>query len=378
MSQVRGRDLPERGRQDGVRSVPRGLILCRGRVGSAAVHQRLVLEHAWAEQRRQLHCDQPWLLRINGQHQTDTLQSRHYGAAAEDGPLRQVRGRHLSGEQWQHGVRRLLRWKLLPRRRRRRPAVRGRHLQQRHWPRGARGVLGLSARRRLQHWRDRAGHPGTIKVPSLQRPTRLPTAPEAHTELLRAAASGPERRAPASRMLRRECDARRPWCCLPKAVRRSHAPPPQTDRAGVCAPTTLPIYHPSDRSGVCTPGTYADETGLPTCALCQPGEYQPAYNSTGCLPCAVASYCPGYGTTSPTPCSGGTWSNVTGLYHALQCIDVESGFWAPTGSGAPKACPMSGFTCPGRAADEVNDPPGSEPILVESGQSSVDVEVWSL
>ena len=135
------------------------------------------------------------------------------------------------------------------------------------------------------------------------------------------------------------------------------------------------MYHPSDRPGVCTPGTYADVTGLPTCALCQPGEYQPAYNSTGCLPCAVASYCPGYGTTSPTPCSGGTWSNVTGLYDALQCIDVESSFWAPTGSGAPKACPVSGFTCPGRAADEVNDPPGSEPILVESGQSSVDVEV---
>jgi len=135
------------------------------------------------------------------------------------------------------------------------------------------------------------------------------------------------------------------------------------------------MYHPSDRPGVCTPGTYADVTGLPTCALCQPGEYQPAYNSTGCLPCAVASYCPGYGTTSPTPCSGGTWSNVTGLYDALQCVDVESGFWAPTGSGAPKACPVSGFTCPGRAADEVNDPPGSEPILVESGQSSVDVEV---
>ena len=170
-------------------------------------------------------------------------------------------------------------------------------------------------------------------------------------------------------MLRRECGG------ALGAYPRWYGLTTTSDRPGVCAPATLPIYHPSDRAGVCTPGAYADETGLPTCALCQPGEYQPAYNSTGCLPCAVASYCPGYGTTSPTPCSGGTWSNVTGLYDALQCIDVESSFWAPTGSEAPKACPVSGFTCPGRAADEVNDPPGSEPILVESGQSSVDVEV---
>ena len=36
--------------------------------------------------------------------------------------------------------------------RRRRPALRGRHLQQRHRPRGAGGVLGLPARRRMQHW----------------------------------------------------------------------------------------------------------------------------------------------------------------------------------------------------------------------------------
>lgn len=142
-------------------------------------------------------------------------------------------------------------------------------------------------------------------------------------------------------------------------------------RPGACRGLTTT----SDRPGVCSPGSYADETGMPTCALCQPGEYQPEYNSTGCLPCATASYCPGYGTTSPTPCPGGTWSNTTGLYDAQQCVGVESGFWAPTGSGAAKPCPASGFTCPGRAADKVSDPPGSEPILVESGQSSVDVEV---
>ena len=36
---------------------------------------------------------------------------------------------------------------------------------------------------------------------------------------------------------------------------------------------------------------------------------------------------------------------------------------------------MYTFQLDSEAADKVNDPPGSEPILVESGQSSVDVEV---
>ena len=106
-----------------------------------------------------------------------------------------------------------------------------------------------------------------------------------------------------------------------------------------------------------------------------PGSYQSNFNSSGCILCAVAFYCPGSGTTSPTPCPGGTWSNVSGLYAELQCASVASGFWAPTGSKLPEECPESGFKCPGRAQDEVNDPPGSKPILVDAGQASVDVEV---
>ena len=53
---------------------------------------------------------------------------------------------------------------------------------------------------------------------------------------------------------------------------------------------------------------------------------------------------------------------------------MEAGEYAPTGSKFPEACPASGFTCPGRAVDEVNSPPGSKPILVVSGQASIDVE----
>ena len=48
---------------------------------------------------------------------------------------------------------------------------------------------------------------------------------------------------------------------------------------------------------------------------------------------------------------------------------------APTGSQFPEACPASGFKCPGRSDDQVNAIPGSKPILVDSGQATVDVEV---
>ena len=42
------------------------------------------------------------------------------------------------------------------------------------------------------------------------------------------------------------------------------------------------------------------------------------------------------------------------------------GYWAPTGSALPEPC-FSGFICPGAANDEVNDPPGSKPIILEVG-----------
>ena len=45
------------------------------------------------------------------------------------------------------------------------------------------------------------------------------------------------------------------------------------------------------------------------------------------------------------------------------------GEWAATGSEVPKACPKSGFLCPGYDADTVNDPPGSQPIEVNAGSA---------
>merc|ERR1740130_443836 len=128
----------------------------------------------------------------------------------------------------------------------------------------------------------------------------------------------------------------------------------------------------------CSPGTVAPNASMATCDRCAPGKFQPNSKATSCLPCEddhLGVYCPNAGTSTPTPCPGGTYSNETGLYSEVQCSSVKTGYYASTGSKYPEPCPASGFTCPGRALDEVNDPPGSKPILVVSGQASVDVEM---
>ena len=142
--------------------------------------------------------------------------------------------------------------------------------------------------------------------------------------------------------------------------------------AGFFAPTGSIVQTP------CNPGTIAAVGNMGACMLCEPGEYQPNSKATSCLPCEdenLGVYCPNSGTSTPTPCPGGTYSNATGMYSDVQCISVDAGGYASTGSKFPEACPASGFTCPGRAGDEVNNPPGSKPILVDSGQASVDVEM---
>ena len=76
--------------------------------------------------------------------------------------------------------------------------------------------------------------------------------------------------------------------------------------------------------------------------------------------------------------AGGTWSNATGISSELSCVSVVADEWAPTGSRFPEPCPASGFTCPGRAGDTVNEVPGSKPIVVDSGQASEDQEVETI
>ena len=61
----------------------------------------------------------------------------------------------------------------------------------------------------------------------------------------------------------------------------------------------------------------------------------------------------------------------TGLTSAGACKSVGPGFWAPTGSTLPNACPRTGFYCPGAAADTVNTPGSSKPILISDRCASV-------
>ena len=163
-------------------------------------------------------------------------------------------------------------------------------------------------------------------------------------------------------------------------VKGTHSSSTSLTSASECTETGVGHFTPtgSTQQTPCSPGTASSAVGAGACELCAPGKFQPNSKATSCLPCEddhLGVYCPNAGTSTPTPCPGGTYSNGTGLYSEVQCSSVETGYYASTGSKYPEPCPASGFTCPGRALDEVNDPPGSKPILVVSGQASVDVEM---
>ena len=122
----------------------------------------------------------------------------------------------------------------------------------------------------------------------------------------------------------------------------------------------------------CSPGSAANASGLGSCVSCARGEYQDATSAMACKVCTAAHFCAVEGGSAATPCPGGTWSDRTGLKAEAQCIKVVKGQWAPTGSSAPEPCPASGFYCPGYDAVQEHlaqniTPPGSKPILVDSG-----------
>ena len=119
----------------------------------------------------------------------------------------------------------------------------------------------------------------------------------------------------------------------------------------------------------CGVGSFASIQGVAGCSDCEPGSFQDERGGTRCKVCPIASYCSGDGASASKPCPGGTWSNRSGLGSKYECTKVVRGEWAPTGSAAAKHCPASGFYCPGYDADSINDPPGSEPILIDSGGS---------
>ena len=69
---------------------------------------------------------------------------------------------------------------------------------------------------------------------------------------------------------------------------------------------------------------------------------------------------------TPYPCPSGTWSTASGLADQTQCVDVGPGYWAPTGSSVAQPC-ASGFYCPGRQYDTVNQQPGALPLALATG-----------
>ena len=124
----------------------------------------------------------------------------------------------------------------------------------------------------------------------------------------------------------------------------------------------------------CGVGTFANDTGLARCHKCPGGSYQPTEGSSSCLTCPTGHWC-NEGATTPIPCPAGTVSNATSLASEAGCEGVAFDFWAPLGSSLPEPCPASGFYCPGAAEDDINEPPGSRPIIIPVGGSIAEEEV---
>ena len=125
----------------------------------------------------------------------------------------------------------------------------------------------------------------------------------------------------------------------------------------------------------CSRGTYNTEVGSLNCTACPAGSYADEPGSTSCSLCGAGGYCAAVGADSASVFElypGGTFSNATGLTSSAQCVDVGVKEYAPAGSVKAETCPESGFRCPGRAGDNVNDVPGSKPIPVESGYAITD------
>ena len=135
----------------------------------------------------------------------------------------------------------------------------------------------------------------------------------------------------------------------------------------------------SDAGILCAPGTNQGETGKATCDLCVAGKYQGSTGATSCEECTRGSYC-ARGSSTPSPCPGGTYANSTSLTSVGQCVPVEAGYWAPTGSALPRNCPQAGFYCPGALDVDAHTEtgiaePGSLPIFLPPGSTLQEVEV---
>lgn len=138
------------------------------------------------------------------------------------------------------------------------------------------------------------------------------------------------------------------------------------DDCVVCpAGTFCPVG--SDLPTACAPGSYTDVDEQAACASCEAGTFQDANGATACKSCSRGNFCAA-GAATPVPCPPGTVGGESGQSSATQCLPVQPGFWAPTGTADAEPCPESGFYCPGAALDPLYN--GSKPIVNKVGKQT--------
>ena len=140
--------------------------------------------------------------------------------------------------------------------------------------------------------------------------------------------------------------------------------------ASECTETGVGHFAPtgSTQQTPCSPGTVASAEGMGTCLPCAAGSFMNVSGQSACLECPAGFVCAAQATAA-VPCKGGTFGGSSGLRGVSDCEDAEPGFYAQAGSVAPTPCPPWGF-CPGRRADQVNDVPGSIPIVIPEGRQT--------
>ena len=143
--------------------------------------------------------------------------------------------------------------------------------------------------------------------------------------------------------------------------------------ADQCTETGVGHFAPtaSTQQTPCSPGTVASTKGLGACVPCAAGSFMSVSGQSVCLECPAGSVCTAQATAA-VPCPGGTFGGSSGLRGFSDCEDAPPGNYSQAGSIAPTSCPSWGF-CPGRLADQVNDVPGSIPIVIPEGQQTTTV-----
>ena len=102
-----------------------------------------------------------------------------------------------------------------------------------------------------------------------------------------------------------------------------------------------------DYPSVCLPGligsSQQEHQKSADCAGPTPaGTYQPTEGGLAALPCQKGHYCP-EGASSPLPCTAGSFTALTNLSEASQCIQAQPGYFASTGSMEQTPCSPGSF-----------------------------------